>query len=74
MLQQQASSVSARIAQMALVDAYRKQFWRDAKTANALAECVFPTVQRIQVYNLPFYFIFVNLGAHNALLFGFQQG
>jgi hypothetical protein len=49
MLQQESSQVSARVAQMALVDAYRKQYWRDAKTANALAECIFHRSQRIQV-------------------------
>lgn len=48
MLQQKACPVSARVAQMALVDAYRKQYWRDAKTANALAEGVFHRVRRIQ--------------------------
>jgi len=42
-------TTAARVAQNVLVLAYRKAFWRDAKTANVLAECVFHKLQRIQV-------------------------
>lgn len=46
---QDSRSICARIAQMVLVEAYRKGYWRDSKTANMLAECVFHKVRRIQV-------------------------
>lgn len=46
---QDSRSICARIAQMVLVEAYRKGYWRDSKTANVLAECVFHKVRRIQV-------------------------
>lgn len=42
-------SVCARIAQLLLVEAYRRGYWRDTKTANVLAECVFHKVPRIKV-------------------------
>ena len=49
-------SVCARIAQLLLVEAYRRGYWRDAKTANVLAECVFHKVPRIKVgiFRIPY--------------------
>lgn len=40
----------ARVAQWILVQAYRKAYWRDVKTANVLSECVFHSIPRIQVF------------------------
>lgn len=45
-------SVVARTAQLLMIDAFRKGFWRDAKTANVLSECVFHKVVRLQVSNV----------------------
>lgn len=47
-------SVVARTAQLLMIDAFRKAFWRDAKTANVLSECVFHKVVRLQVGNYAF--------------------
>lgn len=44
----------ARVAQWILVQAYRKALWRDTKTANVLAECIFHKITRIKVF-----FIFI---------------
>jgi len=47
-------SVVARIAQLVLIDAFRKKYWRVAKIANAIAECVFHKVPRLQVVAMRF--------------------
>lgn len=48
-------SIVTRTAQLVLVDAYRKNFLRDAKTANAVSECCFHRVPRIQMAALKFF-------------------
>uniref|UniRef100_A0A183U3L4 Protein SDA1 n=1 Tax=Toxocara canis TaxID=6265 RepID=A0A183U3L4_TOXCA len=42
-------SIVARTAELILIGAYRKDLLRDAKTANAIAECCFHKVARMQV-------------------------
>uniref|UniRef100_A0AC34R976 Protein SDA1 n=1 Tax=Panagrolaimus sp. JU765 TaxID=591449 RepID=A0AC34R976_9BILA len=48
-------AVVARIAQLVLIDAFRKKYWRVAKIANAIAECVFHKVPRLQVVAMRFF-------------------
>ncbi|KAL3111595.1 hypothetical protein niasHT_019942 [Heterodera trifolii] len=48
-------TVCARVAQLALICAYRRHYWRNANIANALAECVFHQVQRIQISAMRFF-------------------
>ncbi|KAI1724811.1 SDA1 domain-containing protein [Ditylenchus destructor] len=49
-------AMCARSAQKILVEAYRRGYWRDSKTANVLAmECVFHRVRRIQVGTMKFF-------------------
>uniref|UniRef100_A0A914WUG2 Protein SDA1 n=1 Tax=Plectus sambesii TaxID=2011161 RepID=A0A914WUG2_9BILA len=48
-------SIVARTAQLVLIETYRKGFWRDAKTANAIAECCFHKIARVQVAALKFF-------------------
>lgn len=45
-------SIVARTAQLVLIDSYRKGLWRDAKTANAIADCCFHKIARMQVRRL----------------------
>uniref|UniRef100_A0A914ZQR9 Protein SDA1 n=1 Tax=Parascaris univalens TaxID=6257 RepID=A0A914ZQR9_PARUN len=48
-------SIVARTAELILIDAYRKDLLRDAKTANAIAECCFHKVARIQATAMRFF-------------------
>ncbi|CAJ0949991.1 unnamed protein product, partial [Mesorhabditis belari] len=48
-------SIIARVAQLILIDAFRKQYWRDAKTANAIAECCFHKLPKMQVTAMKFF-------------------
>ena len=48
-------SVIARIAQLVLIDAFRKKYWRQAKIVNAIAECVFHKSSRIQIVAMRFF-------------------
>lgn len=48
-------SIVARTAQLVLVDAYRKSFLRDEKSANAIAECCFHKISRIQIAAMKFF-------------------
>lgn len=50
-----ARSVVARIAQLVLIDAFRKKYWRIPKIANAIADCVFHKVPRLQVVAMRFF-------------------
>ena len=44
----------ARIAQLVLIDAFRRKYWRVPKVANAISECVFHKVPRLQVVAMRF--------------------
>ncbi|VDK55870.1 unnamed protein product [Anisakis simplex] len=48
-------SIVVRTAQLILIDAYRKDLLRDAKTVNAVAECCFHRVARIQAAAMRFF-------------------
>uniref|UniRef100_A0AC35UCK7 Protein SDA1 n=1 Tax=Rhabditophanes sp. KR3021 TaxID=114890 RepID=A0AC35UCK7_9BILA len=48
-------AVVARISQMVLIDVFRRGFWKDVKTANAIAECVFHKFPKIQVASMKFF-------------------
>ncbi|KAI6186232.1 Protein SDA1 [Aphelenchoides besseyi] len=45
----------ARVAQMVLIEAFRRGFWRDAKTANAISESIFNKTAKIQVTAIRFF-------------------
>ncbi|TKR70367.1 hypothetical protein L596_022404 [Steinernema carpocapsae] len=47
--------VVARTAQLILVDAFRRGYWRDNVTANALADLCFHKIVKIQVTSLKFF-------------------
>uniref|UniRef100_A0A914BXX8 Protein SDA1 n=1 Tax=Acrobeloides nanus TaxID=290746 RepID=A0A914BXX8_9BILA len=47
--------VVARMANLVLIEAFRKGFWKEAKTANSIAECVFHDVLRIQLTSIRFF-------------------
>ncbi|VDN17470.1 unnamed protein product [Gongylonema pulchrum] len=47
--------VVVRVAELALIDGFRKGFLRDAKTANALAECCFHRASRILITAMRFF-------------------
>uniref|UniRef100_A0A0N4ZTA4 Protein SDA1 homolog n=1 Tax=Parastrongyloides trichosuri TaxID=131310 RepID=A0A0N4ZTA4_PARTI len=48
-------SVVARLAQMILIDVFRRGFWKDIKTANAIGDCIFHKIPRIQVSGMKFF-------------------
>ncbi|CAD5232524.1 unnamed protein product [Bursaphelenchus xylophilus] len=48
-------AIIARCAELILIDAYRRQFWRDAKTANAISQCIFNKNTKIQVTAMRFF-------------------
>ncbi len=48
-------SIVARTAELVLIDAFRKNYWRDATTANAVAECCFHRVNRMKVAAMKFF-------------------
>uniref|UniRef100_A0A7E4UXG3 Protein SDA1 n=1 Tax=Panagrellus redivivus TaxID=6233 RepID=A0A7E4UXG3_PANRE len=48
-------SVVCRIAQLVLIDAFRKGFWKEAKIVNALAECIFHKSSKIQAIAMRFF-------------------
>ncbi|MFH4976396.1 hypothetical protein AB6A40_003105 [Gnathostoma spinigerum] len=48
-------AIVARTAQLVLVSSFRKGYWRDGKTSNALAECCFSKFPRIQVASMKFF-------------------
>uniref|UniRef100_A0A1I8EUB8 Protein SDA1 n=1 Tax=Wuchereria bancrofti TaxID=6293 RepID=A0A1I8EUB8_WUCBA len=48
-------SIVVRTAELVLVDGFRKGFLKDAKTANALAECCLHKISRIQVAAIRFF-------------------
>uniref|UniRef100_A0A0N5BNW1 Protein SDA1 n=1 Tax=Strongyloides papillosus TaxID=174720 RepID=A0A0N5BNW1_STREA len=48
-------AVVARLAQMVLINVFRRGFWKDNKTANAIADCVFHRVPKIQVSGMKFF-------------------
>ncbi|CAD5223396.1 unnamed protein product [Bursaphelenchus okinawaensis] len=48
-------AIIARSAELILIDAFRRQFWRDAKTANAISQCVFNKHTKIQVTAMRFF-------------------
>ncbi|KAI6207246.1 Protein SDA1 [Aphelenchoides fujianensis] len=41
-------SVVVRVAQLVMIEAFRRGFWRDAKTANAIAESIFSKTPKVQ--------------------------
>ncbi|KAK0409525.1 hypothetical protein QR680_004597 [Steinernema hermaphroditum] len=47
--------VVARTAQLVLVDAFRRGYWRDSVTANALADLCFHKAVKLQVTSLKFF-------------------
>ncbi|CAL2047608.1 unnamed protein product [Caenorhabditis brenneri] len=53
-------SIVARAAQLVCIDAFRRKFWRDARTANVIAEACFHKVPKIQVTSMKFF-----LGSEN---------
>ncbi|CAB3396965.1 unnamed protein product [Caenorhabditis bovis] len=53
-------SIVARAAQLVCIDAFRKKFWRDARTANVISEACFHKVPKIQVTSMKFF-----LGSEN---------
>ncbi|UMM38214.1 hypothetical protein L5515_009725 [Caenorhabditis briggsae] len=53
-------SIVARAAQLVCIDAFRRKFWRDARTANVIADACFHKVPKIQVTSLKFF-----LGSEN---------
>lgn len=42
-------SVVAHVAQLLMMDAFRRGFWKDAKTANVISESIFNETAKIQV-------------------------
>lgn len=48
-------SIVARVAELVLIDAFRKNILKDAKTANAVSECCFHKLSRLQVVALRFF-------------------
>ncbi|CAJ0586519.1 unnamed protein product, partial [Mesorhabditis spiculigera] len=48
-------SIVARAAQLVLIDAFRRNFWRDAKTVNAVAECCFHKLPKVQIAAMKFF-------------------
>ncbi|KAL3985308.1 SDA1 family protein [Acanthocheilonema viteae] len=48
-------SIVVRTAALILIDGFRKGFLKDAKTANALAECCFHKIARIQIAAMRFF-------------------
>uniref|UniRef100_A0AAF5D067 Protein SDA1 homolog n=1 Tax=Strongyloides stercoralis TaxID=6248 RepID=A0AAF5D067_STRER len=48
-------AVVARLAQMVLINVFRRGFWKDNKTANAIGECVFHRIPKIQVSAMKFF-------------------
>uniref|UniRef100_A0A0N4V820 Protein SDA1 n=1 Tax=Enterobius vermicularis TaxID=51028 RepID=A0A0N4V820_ENTVE len=48
-------SIVARVAELVLIDAFRKNILRDAKSANAISECCFHKLSRLQVAALRFF-------------------
>ncbi|KAK6108193.1 SDA1 family protein [Brugia pahangi] len=48
-------SIVVRTAELVLVDGFRKGFLKDAKTANALAECCLHKISRIQIAAIRFF-------------------
>jgi protein SDA1 len=48
-------SVIARIAQLVLIEAFRKNYWRQPKIVNAIAECVFHKSSKIQIVAMRFF-------------------
>lgn len=48
-------AIIARAAQLVAIDAFRKKYWRDAKTANVIAEACFHKVPKIQVTAMKFF-------------------
>nr|pir hypothetical protein Y39B6B.a [imported] - Caenorhabditis elegans [Caenorhabditis elegans] len=53
-------SIVARAAQLVCIDAFRRKFWRDARTANVIAQACFHKVAKIQVTSMKFF-----LGSEN---------
>ncbi|EFO94057.1 CRE-PRO-3 protein [Caenorhabditis remanei] len=53
-------SIVARCAQLVCIDAFRRKFWRDERTANVIAEACFHKVPKIQVTSMKFF-----LGSEN---------
>lgn len=48
-------SIVVRTAELVLIDGFRKGFLKDAKTANALAECCLHKISRIQIAAIRFF-------------------
>uniref|UniRef100_A0A8R1HVC8 Protein SDA1 n=2 Tax=Caenorhabditis japonica TaxID=281687 RepID=A0A8R1HVC8_CAEJA len=53
-------SIVARAAQLVCIDAFRRKFWRDARTANVIADACFHKLPKIQVTSMKFF-----LGSEN---------
>lgn len=48
-------AIVARAAQLVAIDAFRKKYWRDSKTANVVADACFHKIPKIQVTAMKFF-------------------